>query len=50
MRLLPPANEDPFADCDVDNNEDSELSGLISQVQPDGTCSVKELIDVKTMF
>ena len=35
--------EDPFEDCDV-LNDDTELTDLISRVQVENSCSVKELI------
>ena len=46
IRSLPPIDEDPFAECDseLESNEDSELVGLISQVQLEDGCSVEELI------
>ena len=46
---MPPA-DDPFADCDSEALEcttvdtDSELVGLISQLQVNDTCSAEELI------
>ncbi len=42
---LPSLEEDPFADCD--ENEDSELFSLISQTQPQNACSMGELIEGK---
>ena len=35
--------DDPFEDCDVDGN-DTELADLVSRVQVENSCSVKELI------
>ena len=35
--------EDPFEDCDIDN-DDTELADLVSRVQVENSCSVKELI------
>ena len=37
------SDEDMFADCDCENNNDTELLSLISQVQLEGACSMEEL-------
>ena len=46
MRSLPSIDQDPFADCDEVENpvEESELTGLISQIQLQDACSADELI------
>lgn len=47
---MPPADDDPFANCDSEALEcttvdtDSELDGLISQLQVNDACSAEELI------
>ena len=35
--------EDPFEDCDIDS-DDTELADLVTRVQVENSCSVKELI------
>ena len=35
--------EDPFEDCDIDG-DDTELADLVSRMQVENSCSVKELI------